>query len=171
MCWTSPSYARSFYGCSTRVGDRTGLLPCRGRIDVYVGSLQETKNEARKRQNDRRKSTDAVEKVAARCCHSTGRKIDLSDRPISRSEAYVEGKATLENLANSSTPTFSTTSTLTRHSALCSSIVRFSHHQIQALNPTRRLVRSGFSFVGFHVTLCNRVSSPQRRSAILDFTM
>ena len=127
MCWTSPSYARSFYGCSTRVGDRTGLLPCRGRIDVYVGSLQETKNEARKRQNDRRKSTDAVEKVAARCCHSTGRKIDLSDRPISRSEAYVEGKATLENLANSSTPTFSTTSTLKRHSALCSSIVRFSH--------------------------------------------
>jgi hypothetical protein len=56
-------------------------------------------------------ATDAVEKVVARCCHTTGRKIDLSDRPTSRSEGYVKGKATLENLAHSSTLTFSTTST------------------------------------------------------------
>jgi len=53
---------------------------------------------------------DAVEKVATRCCHPAGGKIDPSDRPTRRSEASVKGKTTLENFANSSTPTFSTTS-------------------------------------------------------------
>jgi hypothetical protein len=55
---------------------------------------------------------DAVEKFAARCCHPAGGKIDPSDRPTRRSEASGKGKTTLENFANTSTPTFSTTSLL-----------------------------------------------------------
>lgn len=69
MCWTSPSYARSFYGCSTRGGDCADLLHvsydlfnadalCRWRWtppparleamprsdDVYPGTLQKTES-------------------------------------------------------------------------------------------------------------------------------
>jgi len=35
MCWTSPNCARNFYGCSTRVGDRTGQLPACVTLDTH----------------------------------------------------------------------------------------------------------------------------------------
>jgi hypothetical protein len=41
---------------------------------------------------------DTVEKVAASLLQSTSKKIDLSDRPTSRSRASVKGKKTPENL-------------------------------------------------------------------------
>jgi hypothetical protein len=47
---------------------------------------------------ERQQSADTVEKVAASLLQSTSKKIDLSDRPTSRSRASVKGKKTPENL-------------------------------------------------------------------------
>ena len=87
---------------------RSGLTPA-VRCRTGSGHLR-TLAHAFARTFERRLRPDAVEKVATRCCHPAGGKIDPSDRPTRRSEASGKGKTTLENFANSSTPTFSTTS-------------------------------------------------------------
>jgi hypothetical protein len=49
---------------------------------------------------------DSVEKLAARCIRPARKKVDLSDRPTSRSRASVRGKATPENLLESAVAEF-----------------------------------------------------------------